>query len=55
MEANTTRMVTLNGSNYNIWKAKMEDLLYVKNFHQPVFATEKPIDKTDEEWNLLHR
>ena len=33
----------------------MEDLLYVKNFHQPVFATEKPIDKTDEEWNLLHR
>ena len=55
MEVNTTRMVTLNGSNYNIWKAKMEDLLYVKNFHQPVFATEKPIDKTDEEWNLLHR
>ena len=33
----------------------MKDLLYVKNFHQPVFATEKPIDKTDEEWNLLHR
>jgi len=33
----------------------MEDLLYVKNFHQPVFATEKSIDKTDEKWNLLHR
>jgi len=27
METNTSRIITLNGSNYNIWKAKMEDLL----------------------------
>ena len=32
MEANTSRMVTLNDINYAIWKGKMEDLLYVKNF-----------------------
>jgi len=38
---------TLNGSNYSIWKAKMEDFLYVKIFYKPVFG--------DEEWNLLHR
>ncbi|GKA23616.1 retrovirus-related pol polyprotein from transposon TNT 1-94 [Tanacetum coccineum] len=31
MEANTSRMVNLNGSNYHVWKGKMEDLLYVKN------------------------
>ena len=55
MEANTSRMVTLNGVNYAIWKGKMEDLLYVKNFYKPVFTTVKPDNKIDEEWNLLHR
>ena len=49
MEANTSRMVTLNGVNYSIWKGKMEDLLYVKNFYKPVFTTIKADNKTDEE------
>jgi hypothetical protein len=55
MEANLSRMVSLNGSNYHIWKGKMEDLLYVKQFHLPVFTSEKPENKSDEEWTLLHR
>lgn len=55
MEVNTARMVNLNGSNYQIWRGKMEDLLYVKGFHLPVFSTEKPEGKSDEEWTLLHR
>ena len=55
MEANLSRMVTLNGSNYHTWRGKMEDLLYVKQFHLPVFSTEKPANKSDEEWTLLHR
>ena len=55
MEANTSRMVTLNGVNYAIWKGKMEDLLYVKNFYKPVFTTLNPDNKIDEECNLLHR
>ena len=54
MEVNTTRMVTLNGSNYALWKSKMEDLFYVKKYHEPVFVAAKPKDKTDEEWTLLH-
>ncbi|KAK9050656.1 hypothetical protein SSX86_030374 [Deinandra increscens subsp. villosa] len=33
----------------------MEDLLYVNGFHQPITCSEKPDDKTDEEWNLLNR
>jgi len=33
----------------------MEDLLYVKNFHTPVFCNEKPSNISDERWNLLHR
>ena len=55
MEANSSRMVTLNGVNYVIWKEKMEDLLYVKNFYKPVFTIVNPDNKTDEEWNLLHK
>ncbi|KAJ0797294.1 putative RNA-directed DNA polymerase [Helianthus annuus] len=55
MEANTSRIVNLNGSNYHVWKGKMEDLLYVKDYYMPVFNTDKLGDKTDEEWNILHR
>ena len=55
MEINTNRMITLNGSNYHTWKGKMEDLLYVKDYHLPVFATEKPDNKSDAEWTLIHR
>ena len=47
MEVNTNRMITLNGSNYHTWKGKMEDLLYVKNYHLSVFTTEKPDNKSD--------
>ena len=55
MESNTSRMITLNGSNYHVWKGKMEDLLYVKDYYLPVFAFEKPENKTDAKWNLLLR
>ena len=33
----------------------MEDLLYVKDYYLLVFASEKLENKTDAEWNLLHR
>jgi len=55
MEVNTSRMILLNGSNYHKWRGKMEDLLYVKDYYQPVFLSEKPQGKTDEEWKLIHR
>ena len=29
----------------------MEDLLYVKDYYLLVFASEKPENKTDAEWN----
>jgi len=28
----------LNGTNYQAWKGKMEDLFYVKEYWKPVFA-----------------
>ncbi|GJX52528.1 putative RNA-directed DNA polymerase [Tanacetum coccineum] len=55
MEANTGRMVSLNGSNYHVWKGKMEDLLYVKDYYLPVFTTKKSENKTYAEWTILHR
>ncbi|GKV49114.1 hypothetical protein SLEP1_g55881 [Rubroshorea leprosula] len=48
-------MITLNSSNYQLWKGKMEDLLYVKEFHEPVFSEQKLDSMKDEEWRLLHR
>ncbi|KAK0605577.1 hypothetical protein LWI29_028316 [Acer saccharum] len=32
----------------------MEDLLYVKDYYLPVFTEQKPEDKTDDEWTILH-
>ncbi|XP_076955381.1 uncharacterized protein LOC143630155 isoform X5 [Bidens hawaiensis] len=54
METNTSRMINLNGSNYQLWKTRTKDFLYVNGFHQPMICSEKPVDKTNEEWNLLH-
>lgn len=55
MEANTNKIVCLNGTNYHLWKDKMKDLLFVKNLHLPVFATKKPDSKSDEEWEFEHQ
>ncbi|GKE47512.1 hypothetical protein Tco_1478770, partial [Tanacetum coccineum] len=55
METNTSRMISLNGCNYKLWKRKMEDLLFVNKLHQPVFCSEKPELQNEEEWNFLHR
>lgn len=55
METNTSRMINLNSSNYQLWKTRMEDFLYVNGFYQPMICSEKPDDKTNEEWNLLRR
>ena len=55
MKINKNRMITLNGSNYHTWKGKMEELLYVKDYHLFVFAIEKPDNKSDAEWTLIHR
>ena len=55
MEANTNKIVCLNGTNYHLWKGKMKDLLFVKNLHLPVFATKKPDSKSDEEWKFEHQ
>lgn len=52
---NMGRMISLNGANYHLWKGKMEDLLFVKKFHAPVFLESMPAGKTEELWILMHR
>ena len=47
-------MISLNGTNYHLWKGKMEDILYVKYYYLPVFVEEKSVDKSDAKWALLH-
>ena len=50
-----SKMVCPNGRNYNIWKRKMKDLLFVKKMHLPVFSTHKPENVTDENWEFEHQ
>nr|GEW43769.1 retrovirus-related Pol polyprotein from transposon TNT 1-94 [Tanacetum cinerariifolium] len=42
------------GSDYGFWKMQIEDLLYQKSLHLPMFG-EQPDDMYDEEWKLLDR
>ena len=50
MKVNTSRMITLNGSNYHAWKGKMDDFLYVKDYYLHVFTIEKLDNKSDAKW-----
>ncbi|RDX70379.1 hypothetical protein CR513_50391, partial [Mucuna pruriens] len=42
MEDDTNRMMSLNDTNYHLWKGKMKYLLFVKKMHLPIFGTQKP-------------
>ena len=55
IEGNMSNMIFLNGRNYNIWKSKMKDLLFVKKMHLPVFSAHKPENVTDENWKFEHQ
>ncbi|CAM8972007.1 unnamed protein product [Rhodiola kirilowii] len=49
-------MIVLTRDNYNIWKTKMEDLLYDVDLAQPILNEGKrPEDIKEEEWKLLDR
>lgn len=54
MEARTNKMINLNGTNYNLWRNRMKDLILMRNMHLLVFTIVKPDDKTDEEWAFEH-
>ena len=55
MKANLGRMVCLDGTNYHKWKEKIRDLLFVKKLHLPMFLSQKPESKNDEEWDFEHQ
>ncbi|RDX68494.1 hypothetical protein CR513_52511, partial [Mucuna pruriens] len=42
MKGNTNRVVSLNNTNYHLWKGKMKDLLFVKKMHLPIFVAQMP-------------
>ena len=49
-------MEKLNGTNFSLWKAQMEDILILKDQYFPIEgATSKPSSMTDEEWNNLDK
>jgi hypothetical protein len=54
MEVNTNRIISLNGINYQAWKSKVKDLLYVKEYWKPMFSIEMPSDVKQYQWEVLN-
>lgn len=54
MELNISIMVGLNGRNYVIWKAKMEDMLFYKDLNSPIKGG-KLEKMSDDNWKKLNR
>ena len=49
-------MEKLNGTNFAMWKAQMEDILILKDQYLPIEGVaSKPSSMKDEEWNKLDR
>jgi hypothetical protein len=46
--------VRINGTNYQAWKSKMKDLLYVKEYWKPVFTTKMPSEMKQDQWDVLN-
>ena len=52
----SVRMVAFNGSNWAIWKARMEDFLCCKDLQGPLLGDgAKPKKMSVEEWRILDR
>ena len=49
-----SKIIFLNGRNYNIWESKMKDLLFMKKMHLPGFFSHKPKNVTNEKWEFEH-
>ena len=48
-------MIKLDASNYSVWKAMMEDLLYCKDLYEPIVRDKIPEGVTLEDWSVLNR
>ena len=48
-------MIKLKSWNYGIWKSRMEDLIYIKDFHESFEGEEaRLVDLDDKKWAQLN-
>ena len=56
MNMNMSTMIKLTASTYSIWKPIMEDVLYCKDFHDPIEGdSAKPSEMSNKDWEKLNR
>ena len=56
MEESSVFMIKLKSWNYSIWKSRMQDLLYMKDLHEPIKGDEaKLTDLNDKKWTQLNQ
>ncbi|KAF7850214.1 hypothetical protein BT93_L5735 [Corymbia citriodora subsp. variegata] len=54
MEEGKVRIDRFDGKDFAFWKIQIEDYLYQRNLHLPLYG-EKPNSMKDAEWELLDR
>ena len=56
MEESRSIVQRFDGENFDFWKMQIEDVLFQKSLHLPLFGIDhKPKDISEESWNLLDR
>ena len=56
MEKSLACMIKLKSWNYGIWKSMMEDLVYIKDLHEPIESEEvRPADLDYKKWAQLNQ
>ena len=48
-------MTSLNATNYTTWKTGMEDILYVKDWYEPILRENIPSGIVAKEWEILNQ
>ena len=56
MEKSLACKIKLKSWNYSIWKSRIEDLLYMKDLHEPIKGKEaRRADLDDKKWAQLNQ
>lgn len=53
MDVNTNTTISLSDTNQQSWDGKMQDLLYVKEYREPLFSTEMSEDISEDQRKIL--
>ena len=48
-------MIYLDSTNYDVWKTKMENILYVKYLYEPILKKSMSTGQNESKWKILNQ